>query len=159
MGNGDAHIGDSHRLLHSPQTFPWPSVSASMQVTLKFAADSKAVGCSLQPVAQCGFLKSDLSFFPLPCFSRAASPFPLNVSSGGRGRDESSDAAGEAEVKVTMGAITLNYQTLCLQRPSTLMQYSSGNLLTDLEAGVCWKWVNSPISRSQCSPADESTSP
>lgn len=34
----------------------------------------------------------------------------------------SSDAAAEAEVKVTLGAVTLNYQTLCLQGPSSLMQ-------------------------------------
>lgn len=102
-----------------------------MQVALKFAADSKSAGSSLQPVAQCSFLKSDLSFFPLPCFSHAASPLTLNTlntSSVCRGRDESSGGAGEAEVKVTMGAISLNYQTLCLQRPSTLMQYFNRNL-------------------------------
>lgn len=143
--------GPSHNSLHQhPCGLPW------------FAADSKAAGSSLQPVVQCGLLKSELTFLPLPCLSHVASPCPpntLDTSSGCRGRDKSSDAAGEAEVKFTVGAVTLSYKTLCMQRPSTLTQYFSSNLLANLEAATHWKWINSHVSRVQCSPANESMSP
>lgn len=82
------------------------------------------------------FLKSDLSVLPLPCCSHTASPLHLNIldtSSGCRGRDKSSGAAGGTEIKFTMGAVTMNYQTLCMQRPSILTQYFSRNLRTNLE--------------------------
>lgn len=112
-----------------------------MQVASKFAADSKAVGCSLQPVAQCSFLKSDLSFFPLPCFSHAASPLTLNTlntSSVCRGRDESSGVAGEAEVKVTMGAISLNILYFSRNLPQIWKQVyiGSGLILMYQEVSV-----------------------
>lgn len=58
-------MSENQGFVPQPLDLPKPSVSASTRVALKFAADSKAAGWSLQPVVQCSFLKSDLSFFPL----------------------------------------------------------------------------------------------